>query len=71
MRAEVLHNPEQWLGPYTPGYMAANETLLTEPTHKHNVLVHECHITRKQVLKADQIVVVNALRGVVSARVVR
>ena len=74
MRADVLHNPEQWLGPYTPGHMAvltAGETVANDPTQNHKVFVRECRISREQVLKADQIVVVNALRGVISARVVR
>ena len=68
MRADVLRNPEQWLTTYTPGY-DAESVATAENTLAGKVVVHECHIQREQVLKAEQIIVVNALRGVVPVRV--
>ncbi len=55
MRAQIVQNPDRWLRPYTP--------MTTRP-----ITVHEGLITLEQLQGAEQILAVNALRGIVPVK---
>lgn len=64
MRAEILQEPEHWLRSYTP-------TLPDEvPGSPSPIIVQEAYITREQLQSAEQILAVNALRGIVPVKLI-